>query len=128
MTIAEDPEVLLIDPATRPGLDVLKAIPAVWDETVVLPVSRIGELSIIARRTGTTWFLSVLNGKDTPVDLKALDLSFLGSGHYDAVIITSPERRSLGRREEKDFTAKSVLAPHMSGGDGVLVWLRSASR
>jgi alpha-glucosidase len=124
MTIAEDPEVLLHDPATRPGLELLKAIPSTWDETVVLPQSSIGELALTARRTGTTWFLSVLNGKDTPVDLKAIDLSFLGTGHYNAVFITSPERRSLSRHEEKDFTATSTLAPHLSGGDGLVGWLR----
>lgn len=127
MTIAEDPEVLLRDPATARGLDVLKAIPAAWDETVVLPGSRIGELAMIARRTGKNWFLAILNGKDTPTDLKCTNLSFLGNGHYDAVILSSPERRSLARRDEKDFTAKSLLDVHMTGGDGVLVWFRAKS-
>jgi alpha-glucosidase len=125
MTIAEDPEVLLNNPATRPGLDVLKVIPATWDETVVLPGSSIGTLAMIARRTGRTWFLSVLNGKDVPVELKAFDLSFLGGGHYNAVIITSPERRSLARQVDKDFTANSTLTAHLSGGDGLLVWFRA---
>ncbi len=127
MTIAEDPEILLHDPATRPGLDVLQAIPAAWDETIVLPQSEIGTLSIIARRAGKTWFLSVLNGKETPVDLKPLDLSFLGKESYQAVLITSVERRSLVRHEIAGFTALSPLPMHLSGGDGLVAWFRSSN-
>ena len=52
LTIAANPQSILDNPA----VDVIKAIPAVWDETRVLPDSRIGELSIFARRTGDTWF------------------------------------------------------------------------
>jgi len=124
LTIAEDPEVLLVDPATRPALDVLKAIPATWDETVVLPISSIGELSVIARRKGHDWFLSVLNGKTTPVDLGPLDLSFLGKDRYRAIILSSPERRAFARTEDDHFTASTRLAPHLLGGDGLVVWLR----
>lgn len=123
LTIAEDPEVLLNDPATRPGLDVLKAIPSVWDQTVVLRDSAIGELAIIARRSGKTWFLAALNGKDTPVDLRNLALSFLGEDEYDAILITSPERRSLNRSSQT-LRSKSRLDVHLGGGDGLVVWLR----
>lgn len=45
--IAEHPEVLLTDPATAPALDLLTQIPAVWDETVVLEPSAIGELAML---------------------------------------------------------------------------------
>jgi alpha-glucosidase len=46
----------------NPSVDVLKKIPSVWDETVVLPVSELREVAAFARRSGNTWFLAVTNG------------------------------------------------------------------
>lgn len=48
----------------NPAVKLLKQIPATWDETVVLPSSRIGEVAAFARRSGKTWFLAVLNGQN----------------------------------------------------------------
>src|SRR6185436_10045375 len=58
LTYAANPYAIL----TNPCVDMIKSIPAVWDETNVLPGSEIGEVAIFARRTGTTWFLAVMNG------------------------------------------------------------------
>lgn len=54
------PKTMLDNPAVK----LLKQIPATWDETVVLPSSRIGEVAAFARRSGKTWFLAVLNGQN----------------------------------------------------------------
>ena len=78
---AGDPKILLANPA----VDVLKKIPTVWDETIVLPGSKIGEVAGFARRSGTTWFVGVMNN-DRERDFK-VDLGFLGSGEYKAVIL-----------------------------------------
>ena len=118
--IAEHPDLLLRHAATRPALDVLKAIPATWDETRVLAPSAIGELSIIARRKGDTWFLSALNG-DRPVHLERIDLSFLGDGRFDAVELTSPTRTNFARREEKGVTAQTSWTFALAAGDGAVV-------
>ena len=57
----------------------LKAIPTVWDETVVLPESVIGELAGLARRSDDQWFLFIVNGNAVEgKTLANLDLSFLG--------------------------------------------------
>jgi alpha-glucosidase len=37
----------------------MKDIPAVWDETIVLPGSEIGELAAYARRKGNNWFVAL---------------------------------------------------------------------
>jgi alpha-glucosidase len=42
----------------NPCMEMIKAIPAVWDETIVLPPSAPGEIAVFAQRKGTTWFLS----------------------------------------------------------------------
>ena len=38
----------------NPAADIIKSIPSVWDETVVLSVSAIGEVAAFARRAGNT--------------------------------------------------------------------------
>lgn len=63
----------------NPSVDVLKKIPSVWDETVVLPVSELRQVAAFARRSGNTWFLAVANGptaRNIRIDLS----SFLGGG------------------------------------------------
>ncbi|MGQ9620982.1 MAG: glycoside hydrolase family 97 catalytic domain-containing protein [Bacteroidales bacterium] len=43
---------------SNPCIEMIKSIPPVWDETIVLYPSGIGEIAIYAQRKGTTWFLS----------------------------------------------------------------------
>jgi alpha-glucosidase len=81
LTIAANPQSILSSPA----VDVIKTIPAVWDETVVLPGSEIGELAIYARRTGETWFLAVMCGPEART--AKVPLSFLGNGPYRATVV-----------------------------------------
>jgi alpha-glucosidase len=69
----------------NPAVDMIKSIPSSWDETVVLPVSEIGEVAAFARRRGDVWFLAVINGPNART-LK-LPQSFLGSGQYKAMIV-----------------------------------------
>ncbi|MES2371088.1 MAG: glycoside hydrolase family 97 catalytic domain-containing protein [Bacteroidota bacterium] len=58
LTYAANPENILASPA----VSVIKDIPAVWDETIVLPGSEIGEMAAFARRKGNSWFIAVMNG------------------------------------------------------------------
>jgi alpha-glucosidase len=70
------------------ALEVIKEIRSVWDETIVLPGSDIGELSALARRSGSTWLVSIINGNSDEGKEYTLDLSFLGSGTYKAVYVS----------------------------------------
>jgi alpha-glucosidase len=99
--IAENPKFLLKDPSVRPALDLLKAIPSVWDETRVLAPSAIGQLALFARRSGTTWFLGILNGTDKSMLLSTVDLSFLGEEEYEAEYISDREPGSDQETETK---------------------------
>lgn len=64
----------------NPALDVLRVIPSVWDETLVLPGSSPGKIVAEARRHGKDWFIAVMNGAEAgEIDLP---LKFLGSGHW----------------------------------------------
>lgn len=57
------------------ALDLIKQIPSVWDETCVLPESKIGECVVFARRKDNIWFLAAMNG-DSDRKVK-VDFSFL---------------------------------------------------
>ena len=101
----------------NPALDVLKAIPSTWDETVVLPGSGIGKCAAFARRSGKQWFIGVLNGGETT----ALDLplAFLGRGKFQMIQLgDAPDRGDAWQREEKAVTGKDrvKLALRPSGG------------
>jgi len=81
LTIAAHPQSILDNPA----LDVIKSIKPVWDETIVLPESKIGELSIFARRGGDMWMLAVMSAG--PARTIRVPLSFLGEGPYKASLV-----------------------------------------
>ena len=52
---------------------------------LALAVRLIGELAVLARRRGNTWFVAVLNG--TLARQLRIDLAFLTAGHYDALVV-----------------------------------------
>lgn len=84
--LAENTQFLLNDKNVRPALDFIKAVPSVWDETVVLPESKIGELAGISRRKGDDWYIGVLSsGIDKEL---TIDCSFLKDGEYTAEIFS----------------------------------------
>lgn len=64
----------------NPAVELIKSISSVWDETIVLPGSEIGEIAMFARRRGDMWMLAIMNGE---VEKKIeVPLSFLGRGSY----------------------------------------------
>ena len=94
LTVAVHPKSVLDNPA----VDVIKSIPAVWNQTIVLPESTIGELAIFARRTGQTWFLAVMCGPQAKTI--HVPLSFLGDGPYNASLVS----------DDKENDAAVILA------------------
>jgi len=73
----------------NPCAEMIKSIPAVWDETIVLEPSEIGELAVYAQRKGNTWFLSVINGV-IPISV-TIPLSFLATGNYNTLVLHDDE-------------------------------------
>jgi alpha-glucosidase len=67
----------------KPTLEFVRDIPTVWDETIPL-MGRVGKYVAVARRNGNEWFVGAMTN-DTGRTLD-IDLSFLGSGPYDATI------------------------------------------
>ncbi len=81
--LSGDPQSILDNPA----VEFIKSIPTEWDETVVLPQSRIGDLLAFARRRGKAWFVTVLNGSTTTARKVAINTAFLGAGTWDASLV-----------------------------------------
>jgi len=87
-TIAANPQTIL----TNPAVEIIKSIPTVWDETIVLPPTEIGELAVFARRSGRTWFLAVMNGAESRTI--AAPLTFLQPGDWQAFLVRDDENNS----------------------------------
>lgn len=113
LTVAAHPQAVLDNPA----VDVIKSVPAVWDETIVLPESAIGELAVFARRTGQTWFLAVMCGPQAGTI--NVPLSFLGDGQYDAAMVCDDKENDAAVVMKKGAVRRSdTLTIEMSSGGG----------
>jgi alpha-glucosidase len=115
LTVAAHPQSILDNPA----VDVIKSIPAVWDQTIVLPESRIGELAIFARRTSQTWFLAVMCGPEAKTI--QVPLSFLEEGRYDtALVCDDKENDTAVVMKNSKAMCSDTLTIEMTNGGGFL--------
>jgi alpha-glucosidase len=67
----------------QPGMDFLKGLPTVWDETRGL-AGEVGKYVIEARRHGTKWYVAAITNQDAHV--LPLPLKFLGPGEWRMTI------------------------------------------
>ncbi len=75
---ADKPESYLAQP--RDVRDFMSTLPTTWDETRLLG-GYPGEWVVMARRSGSTWYVTGINGKDTAQTL-SFDTSILPKGRY----------------------------------------------
>lgn len=111
----------------QPGLDFLRVVPTVWDETRVLDGS-VGEHIVLARRNGKRWFVGGMtadNAYHYP-----LNLSFLGPGKYTAHLYLDPDlpASNTGGYEAltqltKTVAAKDTLTLPMRPAGGAALYL-----
>lgn len=115
ITYAANPSNLLANPC----VEMIKSIPSVWDETIVLPPSGIGEVAVYAQRKGTTWFLSVINGlQPKPVQIP---LSFLGSGIYNTLVLRdNPENSADAIITSGTATRDNTIGIELGAGGGFM--------
>jgi alpha-glucosidase len=103
----------------NPALPMIKSIPAVWDETIVLPPSEIGELAAFARRSGKIWFLAVLNGPEARK--LELPLKFLPRGKQNTLLLRDEANNPEAiRLENATFTAKNSITLDLPSGGGFI--------
>lgn len=106
----------------NPALEVLKAIPSTWNETLVLPGSEIGKCAAFARRSGKQWFIGVINGSDaTPLNIP---LDFLGRGEYRMIQLgEAPDRDDAWQREERTVKRGDTVSLALRPGGGCVIEL-----
>lgn len=108
------------DMLSCPARQFIEEVPVVWDETFVLPESKIGELAAVARRKNDVWYVSVLNG-DNVYDGK-IGFDFLPKGTYKTTIAMDDDdnRKKIVVKEGKIKSGKSLSLKFMSGGGCVI--------
>jgi len=112
LTYGAHPKSLLESPA----VEMIKSIPATWDETIALSACEIGEVAAFARRHRDTWFLALLNGP-TARTIK-VPLSFLNGARYQALEVRDETTKAEGLRIGKTVATKdgSVTIEMEPGG------------
>ncbi|MEO8562800.1 MAG: glycoside hydrolase family 97 protein [bacterium] len=123
-TVFDAPIQMLADSPTsyqaeQESTDFIARVPTVFDATVPLD-GKVGEYLAVAKRKGNTWYVGAMTNW-TPRDL-ALDLSFLGSGAYTAVIFQDGVNSSKDARDykrvERRVAATDKLSIHLGEGGG----------
>jgi alpha-glucosidase len=99
-----------------PAVDVIKSLPSVWDETIVLPPSEIGEAAVFARRSGNRWFVAAMNGPEART-IKVDVASFAKRGRFKATIV---------RDRIDDPAAIDVERMDLGPGDPLTIPVRAA--
>ncbi len=105
------------------AVEVLKNIPSTWDETQVLPGSRIGSLAAFARRNQKQWFIGMINGENAHEE--SVPLTFLGIGDYRLVeLADSPDNNNALVRKERIVTRSDTLKAPLRKDGGYVAWLQ----
>jgi alpha-glucosidase len=117
LTYATHPDTILASPA----VELIKDIPSIWDETVVLPGSEIGELAAYARRKGNKWFIAVMNGAGER-NLN-ISLSFLKNGAWNAKEVRDKEDRNM-LVQNKTYQSNDVIRLKLLSGGGYVAELK----
>jgi alpha-glucosidase len=106
----------------NPAVDLIKALPSTWDETLVLPGSAVGELAAFARRKGSDWFIAVLNGPEART--LRVDLKFVGPGTYTGMLVRDdPDNAAAERIERQTLMRSGSITINLRAGGGFIGWL-----
>ncbi len=85
----------------------LKAVPAAWDDTKFL-AGEPGQFVVLARRSGSTWYVAGINGEDAGRDVDVA-LSFLGDTRCTVTLIADGKTPREFETESEAVTAQDHL-------------------
>jgi alpha-glucosidase len=101
--------------------DYITKVPVTWDQTVVLPQSKIGELAIIARRKGRDWYVSCLNGEKTvQIALRLDDFLPLGENYNIELVQDGRSKRKVEVTKFQQNSSEPLRLDLRSGGGFLL--------
>jgi alpha-glucosidase len=109
----------------QPGLEFLRLVPTVWDDTKVLN-GEVGKYITMARRSGRSWFIGAMtDGQERTLEI---GLDFLGRGKYAAhVFADAPDSGKNAEKlveNKRVVTAKDKLTVKMASGGGFAAYLK----
>ncbi|MBV9222724.1 MAG: glycoside hydrolase family 97 protein [Acidobacteriaceae bacterium] len=121
LCIADDPDHY----RNQPGLDFLRVVPTIWDETKVLD-GVVGRHIVVARRSGQDWYIGGMTADDAYT--LPLSLSFLSKGSYSARVFADPTDPQASYEQLQDtqgnVTAGNTLTLKMRPAGGVAIYLK----
>ncbi len=99
-----------------PMFDLLQQLPTFWDETRVLPSTKMGQVVVFARRKGSTWWIGALNGeKEQTV---TIPVDFLSKTAKATLIFDSEKGFAAINRIEETIKAPKNITVKMAAGGG----------
>jgi alpha-glucosidase len=106
----------------QPGIDFLRVVPTVWDDTKVVD-GEVGEYILSARRSGADWFLGGMTNH-TARTLQ-LPLNFLGSGEFMAHIYADAPDAGVNAEHlvesRRTVTARDTLPLALAADGGIAI-------
>ena len=110
-----------------PELTFFDQIPTVWDDTKVLD-GYPGEYAVVARKSGTTWFVGALNGhKERDYNIK---LDFLDTNcKYDVTIFTDDNEVKTPTKvavESRVMSSEDVISNRLGKNEGMALIIKKA--
>jgi alpha-glucosidase len=107
-----------------PAVDLVRSVPTTWDETIVLPSSKIGRQAAYARRKGLDWYVGIINGSDDKVT-QELNLTFLGKGSFATTLFKDVPGKPVKLKKSLRTTVNGdVIKIRMSPGGGFVAVFR----
>jgi len=115
LCLGADPKTILNNPCKS----IIQSIPPTWDETIVLPQSKIGELVLFARRKGTSWFIAAMNGVNETKTI-AVDLSFLKGNYILSSVKDDKEKQANTILGDEKINSKTTLTITLNANGGYM--------
>ena len=107
----------------NPAVEIIKSIPSVWDETIALPQSEIGQVAAFARRSGKTWFIAIANGASART--LTIDLSFLDATRYRVSAVRDDlDDATTVRIDDSTVTNQQSIRADLRAGGGFVARLQ----
>lgn len=107
----------------NPAEDVLKDIPVVWDETIVLPCSEIGKVAAFAKRKGNEWWIGIMNG-NKPADI-SFTLDFLTDKASSLILSDDSNKPDALIRDEKNVEKGDIVNVQLQAGGGYVMRIKN---
>ncbi len=106
--------------------ELYRALPAAWDETVVLDVSRVGQVAAFARRKSDAWFVGIINGNERePVTLDRVALPFLRGKKYTCLSLADSAQPDEFQTTTAHGVSRAMPLPvRLQPGGGFVGWLK----